>query len=163
MNTFDNILESNNIYYIKMNYKLLYDYLKMYTDKDIQKTLFNREYSNKEIHNWLNNRIISNSELNISMIEKNSNNYIGDISITIEKDSCKICICITPNMQRKGYGLESMNSIIEYIFDKYDISKIELYVKNNNKKAISLYKKVGFEENENIDSNSDSTYMTRIR
>ena len=85
MNTFDNILESNNIYYIKMNYKLLYDYLKMYTDKDIQKTLFNREYSNKEIHNWLNNRIVSNSEFNISMIEKNSNNYVGDISITIEK------------------------------------------------------------------------------
>lgn len=161
---FNKLLESDNIYYIKMNYKLLYDYLKMYTDSDIQESLFKKEYSKKEIHNWINNKIISDSELNISMIEKDNNAYIGDINVEFrDEGTCEISICITPEMQGKGYGLESMNAIIEYVFNKYDVSKIELYVKNDNEKAISLYKKVGFEESKDKESNSDSTYMTRKR
>ena len=46
----------------------------------------------------------------------------------------------------------------ENVYEDY-----ELYVKNDNEKAISLYKKIGFEESENNDINDDRTYMSRSR
>lgn len=55
MEKYDIIFESDNIYYIKMSELLITDYLKMYTNQEIQKKLFKKTYTNEQILTWIKN------------------------------------------------------------------------------------------------------------
>ena len=79
------------------------------------------------------------------MIEKETNEYIGNIEIKIKNNNIgELGICITNNKQDKHYGQESITRIIKYAFDELGIDNMDLYVFNFNDRAIACYEKVGF-------------------
>lgn len=139
------IFESDNIYYIQMSKLLINEYLKMYSNQEIQKNLFKKSYTSEQILNWLKKRLLDENACIFSMIEKTTNDYIGDIEIISRKDNVgEIIISITPDKQDKHYGTEAISTIIKYGYEKIELNGFELHVYKNNLKAIHCYKKVGF-------------------
>ena len=60
-------------------------------------------------------------------------------------DSGTLCqICVHPDVQRLGFGMEMMREVIKDAYAK-KVRTITLEVRKSNEKAISFYKKVGFE------------------
>lgn len=61
--------------------------------------------------------------------------------------TCEFGIQIPDNKyQGKGIGKESMRLFFDYLFNILNLRKITLQVINDNNKAISSYKKIGFEK-----------------
>ena len=83
-------------------------------------------------------RLLENNELlgNIGF------NSIGEIHRTAE-----IGIMLgNPKYQRKGYGMEALNLLLDYGFSFLNLRNIYLKVFEYNEPAYNLYKKVGFKE-----------------
>lgn len=151
------IFESDRIAYVKLSEKYIEDYIKMYTDSNIQKSLFKKEYKDDVITNWIK-KIIEENNYMFSMIDKNTKDFIGNIEIIKKDDVAEIMISITPSKQGMHYALEAIESIIEYGQKELGITKYDLNVYKNNSKAIHIYEKVGFiRDNENL--SDDSIHM----
>jgi len=83
-------------------------------------------------------RLLENNELlgNIGF------NSIGEIHRTAE-----IGIMLgNPKYQRKGYGMEALNLLLDYGFSFLNLRNIYLKVFEYNEAAYNLYKKAGFKE-----------------
>ncbi len=80
------IFESENMLFIHMSELLMDEYLKMYNNQEIQKSIFKKNYSSEQISNWIKKQIIEKSEYIFSIIEKTTDEYIGNIEI-IPKDN----------------------------------------------------------------------------
>ena len=90
---------------------------------------------------------MNNKKIAFSMVEKGSNKFIGNIELLeINNKFGELAICITPSMQNKHYGSESIIRFIKYCFEELELENIELSVYSHNEKAINLYKKLGFVE-----------------
>ncbi len=104
----------------------------------------------KEVLEWRNH-----PEIGKWMVDKklNINNEIiklGDIGvITIKYFKEYVYLGIFKNPLKHGVGGKMMEFALKYIFEVLKKSKIIVYVKENNKKAIHLYKKFGFEKVDN--------------
>ena len=145
MTKYKKLFESENIYYIKMDKNLYNEYLKMYSNQELQIMLFGKKYTNDQISKWINKQILDKKACIFSMIEKESDEYIGNIEIIKKDDDIgEIMISITPEKQGNHYGTEGMESLIQYAIDHLGLKHIELYVKKDNKKAIHCYEKIGF-------------------
>ncbi len=91
----------------------------------------------------------SNKFVYFSIIEKESNDFAGYTSlrnINWINRNCYFGITILPSMQGKGFGKEATSLMIDFAFNKLNLHKILLEVISDNKKAIELYKKLGFLE-----------------
>ena len=51
------MFESDRIIFVKLSEQYIDDYIKMYTDSNIQKTLFKKEYDYNTITNWIKKEI----------------------------------------------------------------------------------------------------------
>ena len=156
------VFESDRILYVRIDEKLIEDYLKMYNDENIQKLLFKKVYEKEKIYNWIK-KIIEEDSYRYSMIDKDSNEFVGNIEIiSNEEKIAEIMISITPTKQGNHYATEAIKSIIEYGYDKLGIKGYDLNVYKNNLKAIHLYKNVGFvEDDKNISDESIHMSMKR--
>ena len=151
------VFESDRIIYVKPSEKYMGDYIKMYTDGNIQKFLFKKEYNGDVIINWIK-KIIKENNFMFSMIDKNTKDFIGNIEIIKKDDSAEIMISITPSKQGMHYATEAIESIIEYGCKELEINKYDINVYKDNSKAIHIYEKVGFtQDNENL--SDDSIHM----
>ena len=76
------------------------------------------------------------------MIEKDTYEFIGNIELLEVNDKIgELALCITPSMQNKHYGYESILRFIKYCLEELELENIELSVYSHNDKAINLYKK----------------------
>lgn len=69
---------------------------------------------------------------------------------------------ISADNQGKGYGKASVKLLISRLQREYDVNKIYLSVYEDNKVAIDLYKKIGFEFNGELDVNGEKVMMLLI-
>lgn len=67
---------------------------------------------------------------------------IGDIHRTAEMG----IMLGNPKYQRKGYGMEAINLLLDYGFSFLNLRNISLNVFEYNEAAYNLYKKAGFKE-----------------
>ena len=143
------IFETDRIYFIKLNEGLIDDYMAMINDLEVQKYITHkvREYTLEEELKWLKDNLEKNNMI-FSMIEKDTNEYIGNIEIskTTDDNIVELGICINRNKQDKHYGQEAIKKIIDYAFNELNVEEIELNVFDFNPRAIACYKKVGFIE-----------------
>ena len=142
------IFESDNIYYINVNKELINDYLEMVNNPEVSKyiSLKKRIFTYDDELKWIDNKL-TNNKIIFSMIEKISNKFIGNIELMEINDNIgEFAICITPTMQNKHYGRESIIRFIKYCLEELKLDNIELSVYSHNEKAINLYKKLGFVE-----------------
>lgn len=152
------MFESDKILYVKMTEQYIDDYIRMYTDSKIQKSLFKKEYDHDTIVNWIKKEISEKEKYKFSMLEKETKEFIGNIEIIKKGEVGEIMISITSNKQGMHYSEEAIKSIIEYGRKNLGISKYDLNVYKNNDKAIHIYEKVGFiKDDESI--SEDSIHM----
>lgn len=78
--------------------------------------------------------------------------HVGEISI----------VAVHPDYQRKGVGLELMNSVINAAEDSLRLTRLRLTVHEDNKTAIHLYQRLGFkiEGRESKAIYKDGKYMS---
>lgn len=145
MESFELVFESENIKYIKLNKDLMDEYMKMYNNLSIQKLLFKKIFSEEQIESWINKQIADQNANIYSMIEKNTNEYIGNFEIIVKKNNiAEILLSITPEKQNRHYGTESINAMMEYATKQFNIEEFELYVMSTNLQAIHCYENIGF-------------------
>ena len=152
------MFESDRIRFVKLSEQYIDDYIKMYSDSNIQKTLFKKEYDYNTITNWIKKEIGEEEKYKYSMIDKLTKEFIGNIEIIQKDDAAEIMISITPSKQGMHYATEAIKSTIEYGRKELGITKYDLNVCKKNSKAIHIYEKVGFiQDNENL--SDDSIHM----
>ncbi|HKM16626.1 MAG: GNAT family protein [Bacillota bacterium] len=75
---------------------------------------------------------------------------IGELAygrLDLEQGTCLVGIKICElDYQGKGYGFESLRVFMDYLFDCFQLKKIELDTLADNLRAYNLYKKLGFKE-----------------
>jgi len=146
MNNYEMIFESENIIYIKLSEDLINEYLLMVNDIEVAKQISHniKTYTYEDEIAWVKSKLEENA-ICYSMIEKKTGAYIGNIEImNIKNNICELGICITPKMQNKHYGTESIKAILDYGYNTLKLSSFELNVYKTNERAIHCYEKVGF-------------------
>lgn len=88
-------------------------------------------------------------ELAYSIFDKESNTNIGEIELYTDEDSSSASLGIIIGERDywgKGYGKEAILLIMDMAFNKLNKNNLMLGVYGFNKRAISLYKHLGFKE-----------------
>ena len=141
------VLESENINYVKVAPNLINDYLKMYNNKDTQKFINSDEYhefSFDDEMNWVKSKMEEKDKI-FSMIEKSTNEYIGNIELMeIKNNIGELGICLTKDKCDKHYGTESIKKMVDYWIKLFNLDTIDLNVHGDNKRAIKCYENCGF-------------------
>lgn len=151
---FEKVFESKRLIFIKLSEEYKDDYIKMYTDNNIQKSLFKKVYDNDVILNWIY-KIIKEKNNNYSIIDRETHEFIGNVEIIKKEEIAEIMISITPSKQGMHYATEAIESIIEYGYKQLGIKEYELNVYKDNIKAIHIYQKAGFvQDDKNISEES---------
>ena len=94
---------------------------------------------------WFKKIKKKNDRKNLSIFLE-SDKLIGNIYFTdIKNNRAEFHIVIgDKNYWNKGIGLKSTKLSLTYAYVNFNINKFYLFVKKNNKYAISIYKKIGF-------------------
>ena len=140
------VFESDRINYVKVDPNLINDYLKMINDIEIQSFigLSNMTISFDQEMEWVRKNM-QNDSTTFSMIEKSTNEFIGNIEImNIENNIGELGICITRDKQDKHYGQEAMKRIVEYAYNELKLDEVYLNVHGDNPRAIKCYENCGF-------------------
>ena len=147
MKTYEIVFESDRIYFCNVDYMFIEDYMKMINNPNISKMISHQEMhmTYNDEFNWVTSQIDAIDEVTFTMIDKETKEFIGNISLMHIKDnSAEMGICITANMQDKHYGTEAIKALVEYGYTKLGLTNIYLNVFNFNKRAIKCYENVGF-------------------
>lgn len=140
------VFESDRIYFVKLSKKLVYNYLEMANDFEVQKYISHKvkKYELDAELEWIKSKLETNAII-FSMIEKETNDFIGNIEIMeINNNIGEIGIAITSKKQDNHFGQESIKRLIEYAFNELKLDGLELNVYNFNQKGIKCYEKTGF-------------------
>jgi len=140
------VFESERINYVKVDPNLINDYLKMINDKKIQSFigLSNITVTFDDEMEWVRNNMVSDS-LVFSMIEKSTNEYIGNIEIMAKENNVgELGICITTDKQDKHFGQEAIRRILDYAYNDLKLDIVYLNVHKDNPRAIKCYEKCNF-------------------
>lgn len=144
----DILFESSKINYVRVSRELINDYLKMVNNPKINKFIStkNKTYTYSDELDWVNKKL-EEKALIFSMIDKNTNKFVGNIELmNVKEDSLEIGISITEEFQNKHYGTEALSTIIDICFNKFNLKELNLSVFSDNERAIHCYKKLGFKE-----------------
>ena len=140
------VFSSERIDFVRVDPNLVNDYLKMVNDKEIQGFigLSNITVSFDDEMNWIKEKMEEGSNT-FSMIEKSTNEYIGNIEImNIVNNIGELGICITNEKCNKYYGREAIKRFLDYAYNELKLDKVYLNVHKDNKRAIKCYEKCNF-------------------
>ena len=121
-------------------------------------------YSKADVEHWIReswNLINKKSEYVFGILKIKEKKFIGYIKIKILNKQAKrgsISIYIFSDENRyKGFGSQSINVLLEFVFKTLNLHSIQLLVFDTNIKALRCYKKVGFRE---VGKRRDSDYIS---
>ena len=140
------VFESEKIDYVKVDPNLVNDYIKMVNDPEIQKFISTIPFtvSFEDEMNWIKEKMESDSII-FSMIEKDTNEYIGNIEMmNIEDKKGELGICITKDKCDRHYGTEAINRFLDYAYNDLNLDEVYLNVHGDNKRAIKCYENCNF-------------------
>jgi len=112
--------------------------------------LQSKEAIRKSILNEIENNEVFPSRKRFLILRKEDNSPIGEMNylgldFRNQKSEFGIKICEIDE-QGKGYGMDALYHFIDYMFRSLNLNKIELTSMIDNKRAHSLYKRLGFKE-----------------
>jgi RimJ/RimL family protein N-acetyltransferase len=82
--------------------------------------------------------------------------FIGyTLLVNFKNTACEIGITLAKDCWGKGYGHEAIMLTIEHAFNELKIKRIHLTTSEYNKRAIKLYKKIGFKITKKIQKDRD--------
>ncbi|WLR41777.1 GNAT family protein [Bacillus carboniphilus] len=98
---------------------------------------------------FFNNISSKKEEFIFGIFDKESNELIGScgvFAINWKNSTCYVGISIGSQWQNKGFGTDTMNTLISFIFHYININKIKLQVFSFNSSAIRSYEKCSFKK-----------------
>lgn len=153
------VFESNNISFVKVDESLVEDYLIMINDyENVNRFISsaNKTFTSEQESKWVKEKLANNDPV-FSMIEKKTNDFIGNIEFIEIKDEVGVFgIAITASKQDKGLGTEAIKAMLNYGFNELGLKKINLKARPFNDRAIHVYIKCGFKE---YDRDDEHVYM----
>ena len=166
MKTYEIVFESDKIYFCKVDYMFIEDYMKMINDPEVSSKISHHEMhvTYKDEFNWVTQHLDATDDITYTMIDKETKEFIGNISLMNIKDgSTEMGICITANMQDKHYGTEAIKALVEYAYTKLGLKKVYLNVFSDNARAIRCYENVGFYKDGEEPRERTDIHMTHRR
>lgn len=95
---------------------------------------------------WFKKISLDNSKMYLA-IENKSNVFLGVVRCD-EWDkinqSIRVGVDIMPEFRRQGYATEAFKILLRFLFNELGLNRIWLLVLDYNKRALTLYKKLGF-------------------
>lgn len=88
---------------------------------------------------------------------------IGFCSIESENDEAEIGVGMRPDLTGKGFGQDFMSFLLDYIIKAYRPEKISLAVAAFNKRAITLYERIGFRHTESFNQHTNGSVYPFVR
>lgn len=148
------IFESAGIRFVEVSELLVKDYLIMVNDVErVQRFLggTHEPFSEEKEISWVH-RKLEEKALVFSMLEKTSNDFIGNIELMDPSEAeAELGIAITAEKQDMGYGTEAVAAVIDYGMNRLGLQKIRLRAHPGNSRAIHVYEKCGFRETKRTD------------
>lgn len=155
----ERIFCSENIAFVKISEDLINEYLEMVNDTHgVAQYIGHRStpYTYEEELNFITQKLEENAVI-FSMIEKESNEFIGNIEfMDLDHECGELGIAITAKKQDMNYGTEAIQKMLEYGFNHLKLKRVFLKVYSNNKRAIHVYEKCGFIK---YDENDQDLFM----
>lgn len=128
-------------------------YHKWVKDKDVIKyslSKWQRNYSKKEMKDWLANELSQKDKIHFGIIEKSTNNLIGNAGITHLRETNKsgeyFILIGEKESWGKGYGTEVTKLVVAYGFETLGLHRIMLTVSDSNIGGVKTYIKAGFKQ-----------------
>ena len=124
-------------------------YYKWITDRDVIKyiTTFKIKTVNHE-KQFIKNTLKKDDELLFSI--KNENGLlIGNAGLRLSKNNKKAVLGIMIGEKTqwdKGYGTEAVKMLADFVFNRLKYNRFELDVFTENRRAIKVYKRIGFKK-----------------
>lgn len=90
---------------------------------------------------------VVDSWFQLVIIDKNSNQIIGDIGVHFldaDKKQVELGITVAKIQQREGFATEALKGIITYLFDTFNKRRITASIDPDNKNSIKLFERLGF-------------------
>lgn len=110
---------------------------------------FKKRITRSEELSFVKKLIASKNDRTFSIFEKNTKEYIGQISInqiSWQNKLGRLSVFISRQHWGRGYGQEAIPLILKIAFKELKLNKIWLIVYAENKKGLHLYKKIGFKK-----------------
>lgn len=112
------------------------------TDVQVKELLaeWKRNYKKLDFYRW-------------AIIEKECSENVGQIAFCKVYSDCKtaeIEYCIGPKFWGKGYAVEALSAVIEYIFKNTDFERLEAYHRIENKKSGRVLEKSAMHITDNV-------------
>ena len=148
-----NIKDTNRLFQIKSN---PLNFNKKFTNFDTN------NIKKSDIKNFLINIINEDNAIRLGICIKNNTMLIGSITlgnINYNTSSCELHIYIDIEYQGMGFGKSSLKCLFKYIKYILNLNTVTLKVHKEHIKACFLYKKLGFTEMTNGESNGDFIKM----
>jgi len=101
------------------------------------------------VTDWLRTKSENTDEIFFIIADRQSDQAIGYLQIVNIKHlhgTAELGICISPDMQSKGYGKSAILGIEDYLQNIFNIRKLVLFVLKDNTDAFSFYIRLGFLE-----------------
>ncbi|MBU0467669.1 MAG: GNAT family N-acetyltransferase [Candidatus Omnitrophica bacterium] len=154
-------------------------YLRSVTEEDLQgeylrwindvKNDFYTEHaqfpnSQKDLVAFAEDKWNCSSSIWLAIIEKKTNKHIGNIElrdINLVHGRGEFLILLDHLAQSKGYGEEASRLMLCHAFEVLNLRRIYLGVRQDNKGAIKLYKKLGFVEEGVLRENVMRDFQTK--
>ena len=106
-----------------------------------------RTFTFEEIRNWAATRQAAEDRLDLSIINRESGEWVGELAIHYwdsDNHSCGFRIAIGHQGRNRGLGSEATRLIVDYVFEHLPINRIGLEVYAFNPRAIHVYERAGF-------------------
>jgi len=133
------------------------EYASWLNDKEVNYYLETRETTKEELEKYIEEKNESNEALFLGIFSKVNDEHIGNIKlepIDLKKKQGTIGILIgNKKYWGRGVGTEATRLLVDYAFENLGLEEINLGVISENKTALRVYEKVGFEV-VNIEKNS---------
>jgi len=127
------------------------EYCSWLNDPEVNKYLETKSATIAELKKYIREKNNNPNCLFLGIFFKKNNKHIGNIKLEpMDFKNLKATLGIligNKNYWGKGIGNEVMKLLIKYAFSKLNLKEINLGVISENKRAISLFKKVGFKIN----------------
>ncbi len=124
-------------------------FFKWLKDKEVIKYLTVQKVKNlKEEQSYIKKINKEKDRYFFSIVNENKL-LIGNTNLKLSEKNKKISLGIIIGEKKewdKGYGTETMRLLIDFVFKKLKYNRLELDVYKENKRAIKVYKRVGFKK-----------------
>lgn len=106
------------------------------------------QFTLESLKNWYATRAEHDDRLDLSIIERTSRKWAGEVvlnELDASNESCGFRIALQgPRFYGGGLGSEATRLVVDYAFNVVGVHRIELEVYDFNPRARHVYEKVGF-------------------